>query len=168
MKRVIVGLFQDFAAAKAVVHDLETLGITADEISVITHWPDGRPTHHDVTGEKTETTRDAKTGAVVGGLAGLLLGLAPLVVPGIGPALVAGWLLTTLAGATFGAVTGGFAGALIDLGIPHQSAEQYTAEVVGGGTLVIARAYPELEPSVVALMERDGAVEVHETAMQAV
>jgi len=166
MKRVIVGLFQDFAAARVAVGDLAAVGIPTDDVSVITCCLEAHPIHHSGDGMVTETTRDARAGAVVGGVAGLLLGLTPLVVPGVGPALVAGWLFTTLAGATFGAVTGGFAGALIDMGIHTHSAERYNEAVVRGDTLVIARAHSEFEAQVVEVMQRDGAVEVHEEAAE--
>jgi uncharacterized membrane protein len=166
MKRIVIGSFQDLERARAVVHDLAALHIPIDEISLISLISPGADEQtcdsDDFGAQETDVIKDAKTGAVVGGLAGLLLGLSPIFVPGIGLALVGGWLFTTLAGATLGGITGSFGGALVDMGMHPPLVHRYTEVVNQGNTLVIVRAYPELEAQIVALMERDGAVEVHE------
>jgi uncharacterized membrane protein len=160
MKRIVVGVFPDLHQAHAVVHDLAALHMSADEISLISRCAPGQSCS--LEGQETETVKDARAGAVVGGLAGLLLGLSPLIIPGVGLALVGGWLLTTLAGATLGGITGSFGGALMDMGLHTQWVHQYTEKVKEGNTLVMVRVYPEWEEQVVTLMQRDGAVEIHE------
>jgi len=160
MKRIVVGVFRDLDLARAVVHDMAALNVPPDEISLISRVTDEHPLDPEM--QETATVKDAKTGAVVGGFSGLLLGLSPILVPGVGVALVGGWLFATLAGATLGSITGSFAGALIDMGMRAQVAHHYTEAVNRGETVVMVRTHPELEDEIIALMQRDGAVEVHE------
>ncbi len=160
MKRIVVGVFQNQDSAWTVVKDLTALGVPADEVSVISRYTNKLP--DDSTPQETDVVKDAKTGAVIGGLTGLLIALSPIVVPGIGLALVGGGLLATLAGATLGGITGSFVGALTDLGLHSQVAHRYAHEVNRGGTLVFVRTHLEDEAQIVKLMERDGAVEVNE------
>ncbi|GAB1541300.1 hypothetical protein NUACC21_39710 [Scytonema sp. NUACC21] len=78
-------------------------------------------------GDKVDeaATVGAISGGALGGLAGLLVGLGSLAIPGIGPIMLAGAtataLATTLAGAGIGAATGSLLGALIGLGIPPRA-----------------------------------------------
>ena len=54
---------------------------------------------------------------MIGGVAGAVLGLTALAVPGIGPVLAAGPLAASLAALGGGAVAGGLMGAFIGLGL---------------------------------------------------
>jgi uncharacterized membrane protein len=166
MKRIVIGTFQNLEHARAVLHDVAALNIPTDEISLISRYTTEQ--FIDPEGQATEVVKDARTGAIVGGLAGLLLGISPIFVPGIGAALVGGWLFTTLAGATLGGITGSFGGALTDMGMHAQSVHHYTDAVKHGSSLVMIRVHPDLEAQVVALMQRDGAVEVHERNVELV
>lgn len=82
-------------------------------------------------------------GAVVGGAGGLLAGLGMLAIPGVGPVVAAGWLVSTLAGAATGAVAGGAAGGIIgsltDAGVDEDDAHVYAEGIRRGSTLVSAR-----------------------------
>ena len=81
----------------------------------------------------------AVTGGVLGGVTGLLVGLGTLVIPGIGPALLAGEaaaVMSTLVGGAAGAAAGGLVGALIGLGIPEDRAKHYHERVARGEYLV--------------------------------
>jgi len=82
----------------------------------------------------------AGTGAWVGGLFGLLVGAAFLVLPGLGPVIVAGPLSAALLGGLEGALAGAvLGGALVGWGVPKEQAIKYETQVKAGKFLVIYR-----------------------------
>jgi hypothetical protein len=81
----------------------------------------------------------AGVGGVVGGTLGLLAGIGVLAVPGLGPVIVAGPILATLAGLGVGGAVGGLVGALVGMGIPEFEAKQYDCQVKDGGVLLAVR-----------------------------
>ncbi len=90
----------------------------------------------------------AELGAVAGFLCGLVIGAAIVVVPGVGPLLVAGSLSAALAvGAAEGAVVGGFigglGGALVAWGIPSVHVQKYETHLSEGWFLVLVRTDSE-------------------------
>jgi hypothetical protein len=89
----------------------------------------------------------AETGAWFGGLFGLFVGAAFLILPGVGPVVVAGpvtaAVVAALEGALAGVALGGLAGALVGWGVPRERALRYERHVKGGKFLVIARGNPE-------------------------
>jgi len=83
-----------------------------------------------------------KTGAFWGGLWGLLFGSAFFWIPGLGPLLVAGPLVSWIIGALEGAVVVGGLSAvgagLLSLGIPKDSILKYETALKAGKYVVIA------------------------------
>src|SRR4051794_14906500 len=83
-------------------------------------------------------------GAAVGGITGLLLGAAAMLIPGIGPIVAVGPLAAGLAGAVTGGVTGavvgGIVGGLEEAGVPHEDAQYYDERFQKGGYLLTVRA----------------------------
>ena len=82
----------------------------------------------------------AKVGAWSGGLFGLLVGAAFLIMPGVGPVIVFGPLAAALLGgaegALAGAALGGLTGALIGLGVSKDKAIRYESQLKAGKFLV--------------------------------
>src|SRR5207249_1755127 len=78
----------------------------------------------------------ASTGVVVGGALGWLTGIGALAIPGLGPFIAAGPIMTALAGAGVGGTIGGVAGALVGLGIPEYEAKRYEGRITKGGILL--------------------------------
>jgi len=74
----------------------------------------------------------AVVGGLLGGLGGFILRISALVIPGIGPLVGAGILVSTLAGAGIGAATGGPIGALTAQGVPEEDAKGYQESVRAG------------------------------------
>jgi hypothetical protein len=62
-----------------------------------------------------------------------------MAIPGVGPVVAAGWLVTTLAGAAAGGATGGALGALTQTGISKDDADVYAEGLRRGGAVVSAR-----------------------------
>jgi uncharacterized membrane protein len=90
----------------------------------------------------------AGEGATVGALWGGMVGLASLMIPGIGPIVAGGALSAALSGAltgaVAGAVVGGITAALVDFGgISEEEARRYEAMVTSGKTLVAVKARAE-------------------------
>jgi len=133
MARTAVGYFRDWAAADAAYEALLECGFSPDDISVVGRGKESG-------GEPAAAPHDAHVtagqGAVVGGLTGLLIGAAALLVPGIGPILGVGPVVAALTGL----VTGGIVGALLDAGLGEEAARYYDTRLREGGVLLAVRA----------------------------
>ena len=96
----------------------------------------------------------AGVGAAVGGTAGLLAGLGLMAIPGVGPVVAAGWLVSTLAGAAAGGVAGSVLGALTQAGVSKEDADIYAEGLRRDGAVVSARV-PDADASrLQAIMDR--------------
>ncbi|WP_207801746.1 hypothetical protein [Phenylobacterium hankyongense] len=147
MAQAITRLFDTHNEALSAIRDLEAAGIDHARISLIANnadkWHDG-----DRRGDDNDTAegaaKGATTGGLIGGAGGLLAGLGMLAIPGLGPVVAAGWLVSTAAGAIAGAVAGGAAGgvlgALKDAGHSDDDAQVYAEGVRRGGSLVSVKA----------------------------
>jgi hypothetical protein len=78
----------------------------------------------------------AGTGAVIGGALGWLVGIGSLAIPGVGPFIAAGPIVSLLAGVGAGGVVGGVTGALVGMGIPEYEAKRYEGRIKEGGILL--------------------------------
>jgi hypothetical protein len=154
MTVTISRLYDDYASAERAVRDLEAAGVPHSDISIVASNADSWYSDKGRTeGPARRVDRDADgidnraegagagagIGAAIGGAAGLLAGLGLLAIPGIGPVVAAGWLVSTAAGATAGAAAGGIVGALTQAGVSEEDAHAYAEGVRRGGTLVTAR-----------------------------
>jgi stress response protein YsnF len=173
MAKTIVGIFDEPSEAAAVVQELVQEGISRNHISLITsHGDEDRAsfTRDDTTDASatddggSNVLTGAGIGAVLGGIGGLLVGLAVLPIPGLGPVIAAGPIATTLAGLGIGAATGGMVGALTNLGVPEEHAQHYAEAVRRGGTLVTVNADDAMASRVQDLMNRHHAVDVNQRA----
>jgi len=164
--KTIVGMYDDISDARQVVQELTNLGIDRDRISLVAGDKEGRYssdlTHDDDAGDNI--AGGAATGAVVGGLGGLLLGLGALAIPGIGPVIAAGPIVSALVGAGVGAAVGGLVGALTEAGVPEEQAGYYAEGVRRGSTLVTVEAPEHRADEVVRIMERYHPIDVDERA----
>jgi uncharacterized protein (TIGR02271 family) len=171
--KTIVGLFDDMGEAKQAALELERAGVAHNDISLVANNEGGRyvPTDSTATTASTESTGhaigdDAKTGAKIGGVAGLLIGLTGLAIPGLGWIAGAGWLMGMILGAGTGAVIGGLVGALTSVGVPEEDATHYHEGVRRGGTLVAVKADDAMAHRVAEILGSNGAVNVDERAAQ--
>ncbi|MCM3359578.1 general stress protein [Psychrobacillus sp. FSL K6-4046] len=140
MKNNVIGVYESEQQVKEVVEGLKEKGYTTEEISVI-----ARNSNRDseVTQEVKPSTKDgAIAGAVTGGaigLAGVLVGLSTVLIPGFGAVLAAGPIMTTIGGAVVGANSsaGGLKHALMEIGVTDDEAERYSSDVENGKILVL-------------------------------
>ena len=105
-------------------------------------------------------TAGVAAGGVVGGLAGWLVGLAGLSIPGIGLIVAAGPVAGAILGAVSGASVGGFVGLLVGVGLPHHAAEEYARALKAGRTLVFVHPEDRLDEAETALL-LDHPIAVH-------
>jgi len=152
--KTVVGLFDNFSDAQAVVNDLEAAGFDRGQINLISNRTGSGIRGVNDTAAAADTTTGtggrvahgvgglvggAVEGGIIGGLTGLVASLVALAIPGIGPIFALGPLAATLTGAGWGALGGGVIGALTGLGIPKEEAGHYMEGVRRGGTLVTAQ-----------------------------
>jgi len=138
----VIGVFDNPRDAQRGVAMLRDSRYTFEDISLISK-----------AGEKEVAVSggddvQAREGATVGAVWGGMVGLASLVIPGVGPFIAGGALATALAsvatGAVTGAVVGGIAAALIHIGgIPEAAAVEYESLAHAGKTLLVVKAQPD-------------------------
>lgn len=151
MTRTITRSYDSHETASSVVEQLEAVGISSSNVSIVGRKDDG----------ETNAAEGAGIGAGVGGAAGLLAGLGMLAIPGVGPVVAAGWLAATAAGAVAGAAAGGLVGSFVKEGHDEDEANYYAETVRRGGSVVSVRAEPEQEAAVEAIL--DGATPIDRT-----
>ena len=141
-KHTIVGVFDGPNHAEQALTGLKTAGFTPGQVSVVAKDKadvQQMAENSDMAGEGAAT--GAVTGGVLGGLAGFLIGISAMVIPGIGPIVGTGILVSTLAGAGIGAATGGLVGALTGQGVPEDDAKGYEENVRQGSILLTVTAH---------------------------
>jgi hypothetical protein len=138
----VVANYGTHGQAEEAVRQLQQGGFDMTKLSII-----GKGYHTDEhvvgyynTGDRVKFW--GKQGAFWGGLWGFLVGSAFFWVPGIGPLVVGGPLVTWIIGALEGAIVGGGLGvigsALYSIGIPKDSIVEYESAVKAGEYLLVA------------------------------
>jgi hypothetical protein len=177
MTTTVVALYDDLATAQQVAHELINAGFSRENLSLAAG--DARGDYRRYIADEELPPGDAPgvpeasgagVGAVVGGLGGLLVGLGTLLIPGVGPIIAAGPLLTSLAslgvGAGVGAIAGGLAGALADMGVPEEEANYYTEGIRRGGTLLTIQVANESIDQARDIMEHHNPIDIDERVNQ--
>ncbi len=155
----IIGIFDTPRQAQRAMEMLRGSHLSLDDVSIIS-----RAAEHGVEvegGDDVSASQGASIGAVWGGV----VGLASLVIPGVGPIIAGGALATAVAsavtGALTGAVVGGVAAGLIHFGsISEDEARQYESLVHAGKTLVVVKASDEATRHVRRVLTKAGAESV--------
>jgi hypothetical protein len=143
----VVAIYPSHTAAEAAIKELQKAGFDLKKLSIL-----GRDYHTDehVVGYYNVGDRMkvwGKTGAFWGGVWGLFFGSAFFWVPGLGPLLVAGPLVSWIVGALEGAVVVGGLSAIgasfFSLGIPKDSILQYEIDLKAGKFVLLAHGSVE-------------------------
>lgn len=162
--RTVTGLFDTHEHAAQAVRDLRGLGIPEQDISMVAS-NGARLSDEDFTDDVAEGAGAGMgIGAALGGAGGLLAGIGALAIPGIGPVVAGGWLVSTavgaLAGAAVGGAAGGLIGALSDAGVDERDAHVYAESIRRGGTLVSARVNETQANAADGILERHERMDV--------
>jgi hypothetical protein len=138
----VVAVYGDTARADVAVHDLESVGLGAQQVSVIRRQFDPDPKTAAEMRLGDDSLKDAAVGGAIGGVAGAA-GAATLISAGIGVVLMSGPLAVLT-----GAIVGALLGAMRGWGVHDNALAKYeqlvedgkTLVVVSGGTTDVARA----------------------------
>lgn len=143
----IVAVYNSHEQAECAVKALQQAGIDMKSISIA-----GRGTHTDehVVGYYNAGDRMkywGKVGAFWGGFWGLLFGSALFAIPGIGPVLVAGplvsWIVAGLEGAVAVGGVSALGAGLVSIGIPKDSVIRYETSLKTDKFLLIVHGAPD-------------------------
>jgi hypothetical protein len=139
--------FETHLEAERAIRDLNQAGIPFENISIIgrDYQSQDQPIGYITMGDRVIAW--SKLGAFWGGIWGILYGSAMIVIPGVGPVVFAGWLVTTLAGIAEGAFLGAGLGtvgaALASIGVKRESAIAYDSAVKAGKFILVMRGTRE-------------------------
>jgi rhodanese-related sulfurtransferase len=125
----VFGIYSSSLGAECGAADLISAEFSSRDISVL--LPDVLSTQG-----AEGTSAGATAGGRLSGALGILEGAGALVIPGVGPLVAAGPILSGLAGLRVGDTVKGLVGALVGLGIPEYAAKRYEARVKDDGTLL--------------------------------
>ena len=160
----LVRVFDPHTEAEATIKELQRLGFEVNKLSIV-----GKDYHTEehVTGYYNGGDRMnvwCRLGAFWDGLWGLLLGSAFFFVPGIGPVIVFGPLVSWIAGAMEGAVMAGGLSALgaglSSAGVPKNSIMEYEAALKSDKFLVIAHGTASEVAKAKSVLETTGVAQV--------
>ncbi len=159
---LVVGVFDDAERARAAIDQLLTQGLGQHDLVLLAkHGGQIDTVPADVEPHVTHqpsALKTAEVGAAAGAGLGLLGALAIVTtgaLPVVGP-VVAGGLLTMLAGGAAGSVAGGLIGGLVGLGLEDHEAHYYQHALSVGRVIVTARTATR-QQEVAELMNRLGA-----------
>ena len=143
----IVAVYPDHAAAELAIRQLHHAGFATCDLSIIGRDFEVSEEPIGLISAADYAKAGAGAGASVGGLVGLLVGAAVLILPGVGPVVVAGPLVAALLAGLEGAIAGTAVGSLAVLvgwGIPKDRALKYETHMKGGKFIVVVRGVPEV------------------------
>jgi len=160
----VVGIFDSHLKAEASIKELQRSGFDMKKLSIV--GKDYHPEEHVVgyynVGDRMKVW--GKLGAFWGGFWGLLFGSALFFIPGIGPLIVFGPLVTWIVGALEGAVVIGglsaLAAALYSIGIPKDSVVKYETAIKSAKFLVIAHGTADEVAKARSILETAGAAQI--------
>jgi hypothetical protein len=162
MARTIARLFNTHEEALAAIDDLEKIGVPHSHVSLISNNSESWYDNYAARG----AGKGAAVGGLIGGGASILASLSMLAVPGFGPVLVAGWLASTVAGATLGAMTGGLLGVVKEATETEEEAQIFAEGVRRGGSLVSVRTDVTHAGQVEEILNRHGSVDAASRGME--
>lgn len=161
----VAAVFAQHSGAETAVKELKDGGFDVKKLSII-----GSDYHSEENVVGFYNTGDrmmywGKAGAFWGGLWGMLFGSAFFLIPGVGPLVAAGpvvtWIVAALEGA---AVMGGLSAlgaGLFSLGIPKDSIVNYEASVKAGKFLLIAHGTASEVQHARNILNNSGAEQMH-------
>ena len=145
-ENAVVATYHTHTDAEAAVKELQQAGYDMKKLSIVgkDYHTDEHVTGYYSTGDRMKYW--GKLGAFWGGIWGLLFGTAFFAIPGLGPMLAAGPIVTWIVGALEGAVvTGGLTAigaGLYSIGIPKDSILKYETALKTDQFLLIAHGSP--------------------------
>lgn len=141
--QLVLAICDDRTRGEAAVRALRERGFTDEQVSVLFRHDDTNISAEQMIALDRATEAEGTAvalGSTVGGLAGLIGGLAMFSIPGIGPFLGVGVLATTIGGAALGAAAGERATHFKALGLPDERQARYGAALEAGSMIIAVQA----------------------------
>lgn len=165
-RKTVAGLFSRRASAERAIAELQQAGFTHEQIGMVMRDGSGPDVgeHHKESHAAEGAVTGVLGGGVLGGVAGYLIAIGALTIPGIGPVLAGGALAEVLGvvagsaavGAGIGAAAGGLVGVLVGMGIPEEEARHFERGFGAEEVLVTVKA-GERVMEAIAIMETNDA-----------
>jgi hypothetical protein len=134
----VFGVYQDPLAVEEAMDALRAAGFRSADISVL--FQENQGTKDFAHQKNTKAPEGAAIGGIVGGIMGGVLGwltsVGLLAIPDLGPLVVAGPIVSALAGAGAIGVVGGILGGLAGLGVPEYEAKRFEGRIKQGCVLM--------------------------------
>lgn len=163
-KNSVVAVFGQHLAAEQAIKQLKNANYDIKKLSIIgkEYQTEDNVVGFYSTGDRMKYW--GRLGAFWGGIWGLLVGAAVLFIPGVGPIVVAGSVVTWIAAALEGAlVVGGLSAlgaGLYGLGIPKDSIVKYETSVKAGKFILIAHGTADEVEKAHGILQAAGAEQV--------
>lgn len=164
MSRVVIALYENNDKVREAIQDLVEAGFDGNAISMVAYDPQrayGKMLWRQALGEESASSENVHNlsegtglGALIGSVGGFFAGLLAMALPGIGPVVAAGPLITTLAGAGIGATAGIILGALVETGLPADHARMFTEGIRRGDTLLMVNTSDDRAREAVELLNQ--------------
>lgn len=137
MTKTITAIFESRQEMEDALRRLEAINITNEQIGVVMsdemRGKSFKLENHDKADEGLAA--GATFGGIVGGVLAAVLSVGSLTIPGLN-LVIAGSVVSGLAGAGLGAAAGGLVGGLIGLGITEHEAKIYEGKLKAGNILL--------------------------------
>ncbi|BAF71756.1 general stress protein [Sulfurovum sp. NBC37-1] len=164
-KEKIVAVYDSEHDAMEALKALQEAKISKDDISVIGKGDHDEPkVEFEIERENEDIVRWGKEGVFWGAVLGSMTGAFFFWVPGFGPLVAAGSVISSLAGALGGAATIGSVAALtawfVDIGIEEAEAHRYTDLMKEGKVLLIVKSGEKSAETAKEVLEKLGKGEV--------
>jgi hypothetical protein len=134
----VFGVYQDRLAVEEAMDVLRAAGFRRADISVLFQENEG--TKDFAHQQNTKAPEGAAIGSIVGGIIGGVLGwlanLGVLAIPDLSPLVVAGPIVSALAGVGAVGAIGGIIGGLAGLGVPEYEAKRFVGRIKQGDVLM--------------------------------
>ena len=161
----VVAIFNSHTEAESAIQEIKAAGFDMKQLSII--GKDYHTEEHVVGYYNTENRMRywGKLGAFWGGIWGFIFGSGFFLIPGIGPVLVGGHLVSCIVGALEGAVIYGGLSALgaglYSLGIPKDSILAYETALRSDKFLLIAHGTTDQVRQAKEILDRTNSESVH-------
>jgi uncharacterized membrane protein len=162
-QNAVVAIYPTHTAAEEAVRELQRSGFDMQQLSIVgkDYHTEDHVVGYYTTGDRMKAW--GRIGAFWGGLWGLLFGAAFFMIPGIGPVVIAGPLVSWIVGALEGAVVVGGLSALgaglASVGIPHDSVLKYESALKADQFLLVAHGTPEQVQHAKSILDRTSLAE---------
>jgi hypothetical protein len=165
----VTAIFRDHSGVEKAIHDLRDSGLDIEKLSIVEK--DFHAEDH-VAGFNNRSERiryssqsEPHSGECWSGLAGVVF----LIIPGLGPTIVAGpvagWIISALEGSIFVGGLSALGAGLVTLGIPRRTVFKYEIAIKAGKLILITFGNDEDAKKAEKTLQNTAAEEIYTNAM---